>query len=411
MSRRLVSASVAAVVFVSGCTGNQQPAAKPADKQSLSATQSPSAPNQVSPFDPAQLPRNNPEALAAATEHYAQIVQQIPPKTETSLKTVSAENLTAPAPVPPQPDLGFHTPFTPDLSVLKWLETETFALPAFPNQESHTASTPEADSTTTPTGISIHIAGPAPVSSVPAPAPTVTPVTQDPVAILEQDLAQRLKDKPKDLSAHLDYQLLQLVRGKPVPQLDVVSSLDAEDRQVLSAVLDAMTNFRGNVRGNPNMLMAKKVQPLMEMQDRLGGANLRVSNLALCRKVDGFGIYDKLTTDRLDPGRSQPVIVYCEVENFTSQYSSDRKLWETSLSEEITVYDATGQRVWIDRRQSTTDACRTRRRDFSLAKMIRLPALAPGRYTITVSIQDEQAQKIAEASLPFVAATEEQARR
>jgi hypothetical protein len=155
-----------------------------------------------------------------------------------------------------------------------------------------------------------------------------------------------------------------------------------------------------SVRGNDNLLLAQKVRPFVEMADRLRPqASLRVPMVALCQRVQGYGVYDPLETNQFTAGRTHKVIVYCEVESFAS-FLNDRRMWQTDLAQETTLYDDRGQRVWVEKRQAFRDLTRNRRRDFCVAREIRLPAtLKPGQYSLTVSIADQQANRMAEAAI------------
>ena len=64
-------------------------------------------------------------------------------------------------------------------------------------------------------------------------------------------LEKRIHDDPQDVSAQLDWQLYEFVHDEPVPQLPALAPLNAEDRELLSAVLDALSNFNNAVRPTP----------------------------------------------------------------------------------------------------------------------------------------------------------------
>ena len=217
---------------------------------------------------------------------------------------------------------------------------------------------------------------------------------------LERRLAQQIKDDPRDTSAQLDYQLLEFVKGRATPDMNAVAGLPAEDREIVTAMMDALGNFRSAVRSDSNMLLARKIRPIVEMADRLRGeADLTIPVIALCAKVDGFGNY-KLIDSKFPAGRENPVIVYCEVENFASELN-ESQLWETKLTQEAVLYTDTGIRVWAASPAATpiVDQCRNRRHDFFVINILHLPAtLAPGRYLLKVTLTDQLANRVAEAT-------------
>jgi hypothetical protein len=218
--------------------------------------------------------------------------------------------------------------------------------------------------------------------------------------VLERRLAQQIKDDPRDTSAQLDFQLLEFVKGRATPDMNAVAGLPAEDREIVTAMMDALGNFRSAVRSDSNMLLARKIRPIVEMADRLRGeADLTIPVIALCAKVDGFGSY-KLIDSKFPAGRENPVIVYCEVENFASELN-ETQLWETKLTQEAVLYTDTGIRVWAASPAATpiVDQCRNRRHDFFVINIVHLPAtLAPGRYLLKVTLTDQLANRVAEAT-------------
>ena len=101
-------------------------------------------------------------------------------------------------------------------------------------------------------------------------------------------------------------------------------------------------------------------------------------------------------------GKSQMVGVYYEVENFSSQLN-DNKMYETKLVENVVIYtESSGLPVWTDQKTTLIDAIHHRRRDFFNAKYINLPpTLTIGRYLLKVTVEDQQAHRIAENTVPL----------
>ena len=223
---------------------------------------------------------------------------------------------------------------------------------------------------------------------------------------LDLALSKQIGAHGKDLWAHLDFQLLQFLKDKPTPQLDTLAKLPGEDRELISSVMDGLTNFRNALRADNNMLMSRKVKPLLEMADRVRAqADLTIPAVALCTKVDGFGVYEPIEPARFTAMKEHRVIVYCEVDNFAS-HQNDKKLWETRLSQEVVLYTESGLPVWTDKTETIPDFARRRRHDFFIVKPTKLPGnLAIGRYLLKVTIVDQQANRVAEATIPvqFVA--------
>src|SRR5207244_2470832 len=98
------------------------------------------------------------------------------------------------------------------------------------------------------------------------PAKSVQPASG---GAFEQRIAHQVHNFPRDLSAHLDDQLLRFLRDESVPDLNALASLPSEDRELLTALLDGLSNFRSLIRAENNLLVSRKIRPLLEMSDRL----------------------------------------------------------------------------------------------------------------------------------------------
>jgi hypothetical protein len=378
-----------------------------------------------SPVDVRRKPRPVRHPLPEETQE-----RPVPPETpETPDVPVATA---APAVVPAATDVRFLNPDRPPLSPVPGphppvapqtiqprtpggddVRVPVDAGPSVPNQATqivHPTPAPPAAPVQPP------IAVPAPAAAVPASdrqpaatADTVFPSIPADVAAttvadpdpLDHKFAQKMRDYPADLSAHLDYQMLRFLRDDPVPQLDTISTLPGEDRELLTAVMDGLSNFRSGLRANRNMLLSEKVKPLLDMADRVRSeAELTIPTIAICSRVQGFGVYDPMPTT-LRAGIDNPVIIYCEVGNFSSQ-QDDKGMWQTRLSQEAVLYTDTGYPAWRDKSVMPADLSRNRRHDFFVVKKVTLPkTLSVGRYNLKVSIFDEQVKRIAENSVPI----------
>jgi hypothetical protein len=101
------------------------------------------------------------------------------------------------------------------------------------------------------------------------------------------------------------------------------------------------------------MLVSRKVKPLLDMADRLRSqAELTIPTMVLCRRVDGFGNYEPMATT-FKAGLDHETIIYCEVENFSSNRNGDA--WETKLSMEAVLYTETGVAILKGKDEVPTD--------------------------------------------------------
>jgi hypothetical protein len=220
----------------------------------------------------------------------------------------------------------------------------------------------------------------------------------------EIKLLKLVQDYPRDLGNQLDYQLLRLVRDEPTPDLSEVSQLSSEDRDLLLALMDGLTNFRAAARRDGNLMLNRKIQPLIEMADRLRSqGQLSIPTVAFCTKVSSFGVYDPMASSRFLAGRENDMIIYCEAANFTSVRGNDT-IWRTRFRQELVLYTDTGIAVWPDKSNSASfvDQSRDRRHDFFIPRLVRLPSsLAVGKYLLKITLTDEESNRVVEASAPM----------
>jgi len=249
-------------------------------------------------------------------------------------------------------------------------------------------------------------------ASVPQQAPEPAksqPVVAGSMEQFESKLAKRVSDYPRDVSAQLEYQLWLFLRDQSVPQLQTLSSLPTEDREIIAALMDALTNFRSGVRAENNMLLSQKIRPLADLAERLRAqADLAIPKVALCSSVTGYGQYEAMEPRFVANGKEPQAILYCEIENFSAQLAPgepQQQQWASELRLESVLYsDNSSQvlKVWADKPETVRDVSRNRRHDFFLRKRISLPkTLSLGRYLLKVSITDTQSNRIAETTLPI----------
>jgi hypothetical protein len=226
---------------------------------------------------------------------------------------------------------------------------------------------------------------------------------------LEETLAQKIRDDPQDLESQLNYELMLFIEGEPVPSMSALAGLRDEDREVLSAIMDGLSNFRSVIRSGQNLLLASKTGPLIAMADRLRTqSELALPTVALCSMVKTYGVYTPMDSSRFIAGRENQVVVYCEVQNFQSLLTHDNQ-WQTQLTEQIVLYTESGLAVWPERSQPqpVVDLCRQKRHDFFIARLVTLPAnLSVGRYLLKLTVTDQEAHRVAESSTPIALVAE-----
>lgn len=243
---------------------------------------------------------------------------------------------------------------------------------------------------------------------VPVRAVSQSAVTSD---VLADKLSRKVKDYPRDVAAQLEYQMFEFLRDESAPQLSTLSALPSEDRELVSAVMDGLANLRNALRADSNMLLSRKIKPMLDMSERLRSqSDLTIPTMTLCKSVTNFATFEPIEPARFIANVDHQVIVYCEVGNFTSNLN-DKQLWETRLTWDLTLFTDQGLQVWSDKTETITDAARSRRRDFFVRKIITLPKnLSVGRYLLKASLVDTQSNRVAEATTPIVIVVQQDVR-
>lgn len=141
-------------------------------------------------------------------------------------------------------------------------------------------------------------------------------------------------------------------------------------------------------------------------------APLSIPTLALCSRVEGFGLYNELKraadqgptrTYQFLAGRKSKFIVYCEVGGFAARAASKsgRDGFEVELEQDLTLYAAAKDRdvaAWRRTGQRVTDFSRNPRKDFFVVQIVELPEnLSVGAYTLKVRLIDRGSDSGAQA--------------
>lgn len=410
MKHLLTGAAILAAVGFSIATGCKSQTHRAPSSSGRALTLPPTTQARTHAAAPTTAPAaDSPDLLARKTESYAREVEQMLAKQ----RQQQAEAATRPVetPTPPGKPLAVAPPSEPAAApAAAKAPVETPPVPAQTPRTPEETAPPVANQTAS---LSIPPTTPpspqpaAPHLAVPQPESQETPDIAEPSAATgdwERRVLEAAKDRPNEVAPQLNYQLLEFIKGQSVPDMRAMAALSSEDRDVLVGLLDALTNFRSGVRADNNLLQSRKIRPLLNLADRLRAqADLSLPTLTLCRRVEGFGVYDPIEPLRFMAGKEHPAIIYCEVANFSSQ-QSDKKMWSTKISEEEVLYTESGLPVWPARPTPRTiaDQSRNRRHDFFIVKLIRLPAtLSVGRYLLKVTIVDQLSNRMAEGTIPI----------
>jgi hypothetical protein len=129
---------------------------------------------------------------------------------------------------------------------------------------------------------------------------------------------------------------------------------------------------------------------------------LLVRRSEFATRVDGFGQLQPITNRRFLPGRQNQIILYNELDGFTSE-RSEKGEWTTTLATRIQILAKhDGTEVWSRNWLAVTDTSTVRREDFFVCEKVLLSEyLTVGTYILKTSVRDERTGAIAERSVEF----------
>lgn len=136
------------------------------------------------------------------------------------------------------------------------------------------------------------------------------------------------------------------------------------------------------------------LEPLAEPAAR----SLRIANACFASRVRGWGQVDRFEASRFREG--QDVIVYFELEDLQSHETDAGHRTEVDTSLRLVTDEGRTLHEWSF--APVEETCPTRRRDYFLRYVLRLPAgLAPGRCRLDVATTDAVGDRTATESLPL----------
>jgi len=224
----------------------------------------------------------------------------------------------------------------------------------------------------------------------------------DPSLLVDDLLTQLSERRSADAGTEWSVRVAELAFDRESNPSEISSNLADASRAVLSAFLSLGEAVRANVR-DPSHSANDTLVSLEDLRlTLLPKANLSVDNVALCRSVVTFGVYDEMDPETFIAGRSLQTIVYSEIRNFESQVTEDRQ-YRTELGTRLELLSKDGRSVWTHEEPQIVDVCRQRRRDFFIAQRITLPPTLPAdEYVLKVSVEDKLSNKMNEVAHDLV---------
>jgi len=214
-------------------------------------------------------------------------------------------------------------------------------------------------------------------------------------------LEQKLKDRPDDTATQVKLRLVYAILGQwqqAMKDKDGKSSVGGQMAKSLASLVKTFdnTDLTSAQQATQALEAVEQIQKLLRDQ-----ADLVVSALQMCWRVDSFGSYKVIPPEYLVAGKRLPVVVYLELENFISK-PLPSKTYQTLLSLTIEVLKESGKVCWRQPYEKIEDQASKQRRDFYLAPAVTLPATLPeGRLKLKVTVEDLHGNKVAQRTMDF----------
>ncbi len=156
---------------------------------------------------------------------------------------------------------------------------------------------------------------------------------------------------------------------------------------------------------------ARMLEHLRKATSELAAVStLDLRNAAFCKNVHGYADVESFRPYRFEA--DQEVLLYVEIENFAAEpisVASERgasegagNRFETEFRGTYQILDGERRRVADQKLPLDKQQCRNHRRDYYIAYRIYMPRnIAPGPYTLELTLEDVKGQKFGQAFLDF----------
>lgn len=205
-------------------------------------------------------------------------------------------------------------------------------------------------------------------------------------------------ETPDEIAQHARLRLLYLLGGRQSDAVRPIPSIAPAMQQFWSAQLYGLHTLLDTRQTPDATTRADETKRILgDAVTWLGeAAPLTVRNLAFCTEIQSFGCIKEFKKNEFVP--EQEVLLYAEVENFTSE--STAKGYHTALCSSYQIFDSRNQRVADHEFTTTEEYCQRPRRDYFIGYHLRLPKrIYPGKHTLQLTIEDLKGKKIGQASI------------
>jgi len=219
--------------------------------------------------------------------------------------------------------------------------------------------------------------------------------------VAAMDAGATPEEKLEYIKRHVWLRMLYLMADQPVQAQQAISGLQPSEQEFWTEMFWALSSYF-DVQGVPDesdrasLTVAQLASAHRQLAEQ---ARLELHNTSLCYRIDGFGSIQPFERDEFQAG--QPILLYTEVRNFQSDLA-DNGQFVTRLKSHISIrrQGVTGEIADENTFPATEDFCQTHRTDYYHSYRIDLPQnLAPGKYALVLTVEDELSGKSATTAL------------
>ena len=234
----------------------------------------------------------------------------------------------------------------------------------------------------------------------PPPAPTPTTPTEL-AKLLAESLAKQSQDSTTPMREWLAFAALAVAE----PTLELPADFGAD---LLPTERERITRAHAGFVALGKALQSGADEIDRTVADRLmsalaGGPKLSIPKVDLCTRVEGFGRYIPLASNKFLARANTRFIVYTELDGFSSELTDGA--FVTRLATRVSVQsERDGIDVWQRSPEWTAvvDSSDVRRKEFFLCEIVPVNEyLSVGSYRLKVEVRDESTGAVAESIVPI----------
>ncbi len=216
---------------------------------------------------------------------------------------------------------------------------------------------------------------------------------------LEQFVSQwPIDGTDSSFAKQLDLRVLRALAGDYEAARQPLTCVSDAQQAMAARLVESLIAIRDAHDGDPVGAAVKVREQIDQLRDNLRRlCELRISTLAICREVRGYGDYRPIEPAHFPAGAASEFVLYCELQDFVSEKQEDG-LYHAQFDMRTVLLNRSGEVVLEIRDDGVQDRCRQPRQDCFIPRLVRLPAtLGPGEYVAKVTVVDTLGDKLAES--------------